>query len=563
MYIIFRVKLSLWEGNEEMGKIYTNQVGFLTTGEKTAVLSFDSSEFKLVDDTKKTVFEGKTSHFGKDEISGEDAYVADFSAFSGQGRFKVVAGDAESVSFDISNNVYDKLMKDVCKCFYYLRCGHGLSKEYAGEFYHEPCHLSKATVYGEDVEPVDVSGGWHDAGDYGRYSTAGAVAVAHLLYGVRFFNNLLDVKFDIPTEKCEKGIYPDILSEVKVELDVLMKMQRENGSVWHKVTTYNHADFIMPEEDKGELFLFSVSSLATADIAAVFALAHVVYKDYDSEYSKLLLERAVKAYEWLLANPEPLLFKNAEGSNTGEYGEAEDFSNRFWAACALYEATGEKKYYEDALKQKDKLIAYDKDDSKKGYNGNIFTCFGWGDVAGLGCLSLLLSKEDSELKLLAKESIIGETDRLCKNAGENGFNLCMKKEDFIWGSNMELLKYLMVVTVANQVNAKDEYLNVISSGVNYLLGCNSMDVSYVTGNGERAFKNPHLRPTAVDGIDDPWPGLVSGGPNVGLQDERARTLPKGLPAMKCYLDHIDCYSLNEITIYWNSPFVFVLAGLMK
>ncbi|MBE5843227.1 MAG: hypothetical protein E7302_03470 [Butyrivibrio sp.] len=546
-----------------MGKIYTNQVGFLPTGEKMAILSFDSPEFKLVDDSQQTVFEGKTSHFGRDDISGEDTYVADFSSFAGQGRFKVIAGDTESVSFDISNKAYDKLMKDICKCFYYLRCGHGLSKEYAGKFYHEPCHLSKATVYGEDTDPVDVSGGWHDAGDYGRYSTAGAVAVAHLLYGVRLYKNLLNVKFDIPAEKCEKGEYPDILAEVKVELDFLMKMQRENGSVWHKVTTFNHADFIMPEEDKGELFLFSVSSLATADIAAVFALAHTIYKDYDSEYAKLLLERSLKAYEWLVANPEPLLFKNAEGSNTGEYPEPEDYSNRFWAACALYEATREKKYYEDALFQREKLIIYDNDDSFKGYQGNIFTCFGWADVAGLGSLSLLLTNQKTELKEYVRNCFALEAARLCDNAARNGFNLCMKREDFIWGSNMELLKYLMVLSVANYLEPKDEYLNVISSGIDYILGCNSMDVSYVTGNGERAFKNPHLRPTAVDDIEDPWPGLVSGGPNVGLQDERARMLPKNLPPMKCYIDHVDCYSLNEITIYWNSPLVFILAGLLK
>ncbi|WP_026497183.1 glycoside hydrolase family 9 protein [Butyrivibrio sp. WCD3002] len=546
-----------------MEKIFINQVGFLPASEKKAVLNFDSPEFKLVDENGQTVFEGKTSHFGTDDISGEDTYVADFSDFAGQGRYKVEAGDVKSTCFDISDKAYDKLMHDICKCFYYLRCGHGLSKEFAGEYYHEPCHLTKATVYDEDVEPVDVCGGWHDAGDYGRYSTAGATAVAHLLYGVRFFENLLNINFEIPSEKCEKGQYPNILAEVKVELDFLMKMQRENGSVWHKVTTFNHADFIMPEDDKNELFLFSVSSLATADIAGVFALAYTVYKDYDSEYAKLLLEKAIKAYEWLKANPEPLLFKNAEGSNTGEYPEPEDFSNRYWAACSLYEATGDKKYYEDALILKEKVIAYDKEDSFKFYQGNIFTCFGWTDVAGFGSLSLLLMKEDNELKKLAKDSIILEADRLCENAGKNAFNLCMRKEDFIWGSNMELLKYLMVATVANILDPQEKYKNVILSGVDYLLGCNSMDVSYVTGNGEKAYKNPHLRPTAIDDIEEPWPGLVSGGPNVGLQDERAQTLPKDLPPMKCYLDHIDCYSLNEITIYWNSPLVFVMAGLLK
>ena len=89
-----------------------------------------------------------------------------------------------------------------------------------------------------------------------------------------------------------------------------------------------------------------------------------------------------------------------------------------------------------------------------------------------------------------------------------------------------------------------------------------MDVSYVTGNGEKAFKNPHLRPTFAANLEA-WPGLVSGGPNTGLQDERAKELPQDTPPMKCYIDHVDCYSLNEITIYWNSPLVFVLAGLLS
>ena len=122
----------------------------------------------------------------------------------------------------------------------------------------------------------------------------------------------------------------------------------------------------------------------------------------------------------------------------------------------------------------------------------------------------------------------------------------------------------MVLTVSNKMlNVKAEYKNAIQSGLDYLLGCNSMDTSYVTGNGEKAFKNPHLRPTAVDDIEQPWPGLVSGGPNVGLQDEMAKKVPADSAPMKCYYAHTACYSLNEITIYWNSPLVFVMAGMLQ
>ncbi len=545
-----------------MNKIFVNQVGFFKEAPKKAILNFDAPEFEIVDQDGNKVFSGETNHFGTDEISCEDAFVADFSSFAGAGKYRVVAGGESSALFEISDNAYDKLMKDICKCFYYLRCGDALDKQYAGDYYHKPCHLSKATVYGEDVEPVDVCGGWHDAGDYGRYSTAGAVAVAHLLYGVRFFKGLLDVKYDIPKESCDNGNLPEILAEVKVELDFLMKMQRENGSVWHKVTTFNHAPFIMPEDDKEELFLFNVSSLATADISAVFALAYTIYKDYDKAYADKLMERSLLAYKWLEENPDELLFFNAPGSNTGQYDEAEDISNRFWAACSLYEATSDGKYYSDACNLKERLIEFDVNAKAKGYQGNVFTCLGWAEVAGLGSLSLILKKEDNALTTHARNSFISEADRLVKVAAENGFGLCMGKKDFIWGSNMELLKYMMVLTVANKMSPKEEYRNALCSGLDYILGCNSMDTSYVTGNGEKAFKNPHLRPTAIDDIEEPWPGLVSGGPNVGLQDERAHEVPSDSAPMKCYLDHIDCYSLNEITIYWNSPLVFSLAGIL-
>lgn len=544
-----------------MGHVLLNQVGFKPDDGKKAVLDFAGSDFQIKNEQGQTVYNGSVQHFGKDEISGEDTFIADFSDLKENGRFQLVSGDESSVFFKIGNDVYDSLMKDVCKCFYFLRCGDALSKEFAGDYYHEACHMTKATVYGEkDAEPVDVTGGWHDAGDYGRYSTAGAVAVAHLLYGVRFFPNLLKIEFDIPKVKGDKGQLPDILAEVKVELDFLKKMQRKDGSVWHKVTTFCHAPFEMPQEDKEELFLFPVSSLATADISAVFALAYSIYKDYDRAYADGVLEASKKAYKWLSDNPDELLFKNAEDSNTGEYDEAEDISNRFWAAASLYEATKDKSYYEDAKALKERLLAFDRTADKKGYQGDVLTCLGWADVAGLGALSLILMNEDDKLTEDIKNAFILESDRLVRNASKNGFGLCMEACDFIWGSNMELLKYLMILAVTDKVIChKNEYRNAITSGIDYLLGCNSMDVSYVTGNGEKAFKNPHLRPTAVDGIDEPWPGLVSGGPNVGLQDERAKEVPAGSAPMKCYYDHVDCYSLNEITIYWNSPLVFVLA----
>ncbi len=541
-----------------MNKIFINEVGFLKDQKKKAVLNFKAESFGVYDCLGKKVYSGLVSHFGTDEISGEDVYNAEFDALKDEGTYYIDAEGVKSPLFTISDGVYDKLMQDLLKTYYFLRCGAELEEKYAGEYTHKPCHLGLAKVYGDEDTKVEVTGGWHDAGDYGRYMTAGCVAVAHLLYGFRFYKGLKDIEFNIPKEK---GL-PDILTEVKVEIEFLRKLQKEDGSCYHKVTTMRHADFIMPEEDTSDLYLFPVSSIATADFAAMCALSYTVYKDYDKAYAENLLSLAEKAYEWLLQNPKELLFHNPKESNTGEYDEAEDISNRFWAAAALYDATKEKAYLQDALKQKERLIEFNKTVSFKGYQGNVFTCLGWAEVAGLGGLSVLLNKEENELYTFTKEAFIEEADRLCKNSKKNGFYLCMEKKDFIWGSNMELGKYLMILSVAFALEGKEKYRTAIENGFDYLLGCNSMDVSYVTGNGEHAYKNPHLRPTAVDGIEEPWPGLVSGGPNIGLQDEKARELSRDLPAMKCYLDDVACYSLNEITIYWNSPFIFALAGLI-
>ncbi|MBO7650438.1 MAG: glycoside hydrolase family 9 protein, partial [Lachnospiraceae bacterium] len=96
--------------------------------------------------------------------------------------------------------------------------------------------------------------------------------------------------------------------------------------------------------------------------------------------------------------------------------------------------------------------------------------------------------------------------------------------------------------------------------VHYLLGRNPLDRSYVTGQGAGAFKNPHNRPTASDGIDNPYPGLVSGGANAHPVDEPAKaSIPVGTPPLYCHLDDIGSFSTNEIAIYWNSITAFVFA----
>ena len=410
--------------------VYVNQAGYLLKGEKRAVLTSPSGRFFLEDDEGKEVYRGEIREFGFDRSSGDRVGTADFSEFEVPGVYRVCAeGDAEngsapekSLCFPIGGNVYDRLLHDLMKAYYFLRCGCELKPEYAGEYVHAACHTGYASEWENPSVKVEVSGGWHDAGDYGRYITPGACALAHLLYAYKMFpKTMKELRLQIP----ESGSgTPDVLSECRVELEWFLKMQKSDGGVYHKASTARHAVFVMPEEDREPLYVLPVSSMATADLAAVCALASAIYRPYDGAFADKLAQAAEKSYQWLKENPEFLGFRNPPGCGTGEYGERDDLSNRFWAAAELYALTGEERYHRDlekALEQPFPLAA-----------------LGYGDVGGFGLLAYLLSgqKQKEELRERFLEAFVQEAAQRVRVSEACGYGVSMMEWEYFWGSNM-------------------------------------------------------------------------------------------------------------------------------
>ncbi len=528
--------------------IFVNQAGYKPTDRKTAVMPFPCDGFTVVNERNEAVFSGKTEHYGFDEFSGDNVYTADFTCFDKNGRYRINAGGKVSAVFEISENVNEPVLKDLMRAFYFLRCGSGLHEKHAGVYKHGVCHSERAVLWEDNSISLDVSGGWHDAGDYGRYVTAGACALAHILNAYLMFPVLEKLNLDIPESK--NGV-PDILNECRVELEWILKMQRADGGVYHKATTKMHAPFVMPEDDREQMYVFPVSSMAVADTAAICALASRVYA-FDKEFSERLYKAALLSYEWLENNTEFIGFKNPEGCNTGGYGEHEDRSNRFWAASEMYVLTGKEKYHEDIKK----YLSYDF----------YLAGLGYGDVGGLGALSYIRfaeNKDEHIAKRLA-DTFIYKSRELAQTADKCGYGAAMQENDYHWGSNMELLKYSMTFIIADYITGERRYADYVRKQADYLLGVNALGISYVTGTGEYRCNYPHLRPAYADGIEECIPGMVSGGPNRFPGDPDAKILiPEGTPPMKCYADDVGCYSLNEITIYWNSPAVFLFGYLCE
>lgn len=525
--------------------IFIDQAGYLPDMEKKAAVTAPAKGFGVVSESGEVKFSGELLRFGYDECSGDEVYIADFSALRECGRYSLLLDSGESsLCFDISERAYSPCFDAVTKAFFFLRCGCGLDEKHAGEFKHGKCHTERALLWDDRSVSLDVTGGWHDAGDYGRYSTAAACALAHLLYAYRLYPETFKKQsLNIPESG---GALPDILAECKIELDWLMKMQREDGAVYHKATTKGHAGFVMPEEDRAQMFVLPPSSMATADFAAVCALAAGIYGDFDREYADRLISASLKSYEWLEANPD-YLFENRAECTTGGYGERNDRDNRFWAAAELFALTGEEKYHE-------KFKSLLNEDFSR-------VSLGYADMGGIGALAYILGGRGEErLRAELKQGFISEAERLARISDSCGYGAALLPVHYSWGSNMTLLKHGMIFLLADGFEGKNRFERYAAAQLHYLLGVNATGCSYVSGIGERAINYPHLRPAYADGVERCIPGMVSGGANRSRNDPDARRLiPEGTPPMKCFIDDYRCFSLNEITIYWNSPAVFVLA----
>ena len=137
----------------------------------------------------------------------------------------------------------------------------------------------------------------------------------------------------------------------------------------------------------------------------------------------------------------------------------------------------------------------------------------------------------------------------------------MTAEDYRWGSNSRAANYGLQLLVTNALHEDPRYVETAAENLHYILGRNTFSLSFVTRVGEHPFQHPHHRPSAADGLSEPWPGLMSGGPNNSKNDPEMRSLPD-LPPAKMYLDRTGSYASNEVAINWNASLVFLLAGLL-
>ncbi|MFI9454698.1 glycoside hydrolase family 9 protein [Amycolatopsis sp. NPDC052450] len=129
-----------------------------------------------------------------------------------------------------------------------------------------------------------------------------------------------------------------------------------------------------------------------------------------------------------------------------------------------------------------------------------------------------------------------------------------------WGSNGLVANNGMVLGLAHDLTRAAKYRDGAFATMDYLLGRNPVGFSYVSGWGDRPVRNVHHRHWAnqlAPALPTAPPGVLSGGPNSALQDPVAQRVLPGCAPQRCWVDHIEAYSLNEVTVNWNSAFAWL------
>lgn len=531
-------------------QIRLNQIGYYPSSTKQFIVAdLDARKFELLDKNDKSVFSGEIKSRGTWKASGENINSGDFSAFNTPGDYRLLLdGKIASHPFKIKNKLYNEALKAAIKSYFFQRASMPVEAEFGGIYARESGHPDDKCLYhpstGKTKGTLTSPGGWYDAGDYGKYIVNASLSTGQMLLFLEQYPNAVpDASLNIP--ESGNGIN-DLWDELKYELDWIMTMQDEDGGVFFKLTALGFSGFIMPDAYDLDRYIIGKGTASTLDFAAVLAQASRLYKEIDPEWSKISLGAAKKAWKWAVQN-NTIAYKNPGDVSTGEYGDDEFSDDFFWAASELYLATKEEEY-KAALKTYKQEYKHQLADSWKNF------------VRNVGFHSLLENKDQLPPELSAY-LIKGHTkiaNDILEKITNHPYHIAL--DNFVWGSNSDILNQAYILCVAHKLTGEEKYLAGAEQITDYIFGKNATGYSFFTGFGSKRVMFPHHRPSGADGIDDPVPGFVIGGPNIDRQDSGDVDYTSDFPA-KAHMDVEPSFASNEVCINWNAPAVYVLGYL--
>ncbi|WP_203256524.1 glycoside hydrolase family 9 protein [Hyunsoonleella ulvae] len=531
--------------------IVVDQFGYRPNSEKIAVIrnplsGFDAAEtfipstnYALINvNTGVQVLTGSPTAYKEgleDVSSGDQAWWFDFSAVETQGTYYILDIDKNLKSHDflISNNVYEDVLKQAVRTFFFQRAGYEKLAQHTGTAWQDGAsHVNtlqdtqarKFNAPNDSSTEKDLSGGWYDAGDYNKYTPWTSNYILDMVAAYKEKPTVWGDDYNLPYSG---NSIPDIVDEIKWGLDHLLKLQEPNGAM---ISVVSLSESTPPSQATGQTLYGDVNTISALSAAAAFAHGAQLFKELGNvAYSNLLKNSAENAWQWAIANPRVIWQNNSAAYNSVGIGagqqDTEDdyvrFALKMRAAIYLYELTNSTNY---------------KDFVDNNYLSIHLMQWNFAFPFEQNNQETLLYYASLPTATPNVASSIKNTYLLAMNGTHNfaAFNneadpYMAYLKDYTWGSNgIKSRKGLMFTDYINHnVNAanNDEALKAAERYIHYIHGVNPLNLCFLSNMS--AYGSEHsvaefYHTWFADGTDwdninndtfGPAPGFLVGGPN--------------------------------------------------
>ena len=593
-------------GQEISEHIHIDQFGYFENADKVAVISNPQIGYNSGNSyspgnvmevrqfyTDETVLTGTLISWNGGEVhsqSGDAGWWFDFSSLTEPGSYYIIDPTTghQTGRFEINSNPYYGVAQASLKAFYYNRCNHSKELPFAEAGWTDATNFQEDFNARDAFDPNnqdkirDMSGGWFDAGDYNKYVTFAHDPIHQLFSAYTENRDVFTDDWNIP--ESGDGI-PDLLNEIKWELDWLRKMVNEDGSVQIKIGSVSFNDNVSapPSQNNDGRFYAPTCSSASIAVASMFARAANIFQGIEGleGYGSELGQEAKKCFDYYFEKHEDEAWELNCDDGTVKSGDADwdketQITNAIVAAIYLLDLTGDEDYAD--------FVLFNISETELYQNSFI-------EINSAVSLEAMLHYRSlPNVNPLISDNILDRVRTAHTNDWGNYFRF--DKSDlyravtpdwtYYWGSNRAvanignlnriLIKYNIAPDDEDVMNRKMHNL------IHYFHGINPLGICYLSNMydyGAERSANQIYHSWFSDGTDwddaqtslyGPAPGFLAGGPNQGYSG--SLTPPGNQPIMKSYLDYNSDYpnvswEISEPAIYYQAAYVRFIAGLIN
>jgi endoglucanase len=526
---------------EAKEKIYIrlNQVGFLPEDLKTAVVFSDvnlDNKFYEIFSTKneQTILKNSLKSSSITVENFDHAYEIEFSSLVRAGEYRLKIGDSESFPFLVGSSIFNHVADSLLLFFKVQRCGP------TDPYLHKVCHLYDVErIIGEEPGiSADLTGGWHDAGDYIKFLSTTALATYLMIFAYEF--DPIKYGFD----RNGDGV-PDILEEAKVGLDWLLRCNYSKDKLITQVQDLrdHEAGWRLPEDDSlryNRPGFLGIGKNQIGIYTAVMSLAYRIWKEkfLDEEFAGRCLTSAVNIFS--LRHNAPDIDK----SYTGFYQDDNFLGKLALGAVELYLSTGEKKYLNEA--------------SEYAHEADADYWWSWGNVNSLAHYKLAKIDPDF-IKYLEKNlNFFNE---------KKDSSIFKEATGYTWGSTNTFLGAALQAILYKDLTASSKYDSLAVYQRDFVLGRNRWGMSFIYNIGQSFPQNLHSQIAFFN--NGRHPGALAGGP-VSVDIFEKYEIKRvnfannifNLDSLKYFDDRHD-YLTNEPSIISNATALFVFGFYIR